>query len=339
MIRIDGSFGEGGGQILRTSLALSLVTKEPVRIENVRARRRKPGLLRQHLTALNAAVAVGQAQVSGAKLGSRTVELIPKRVEPGAYRFDVGTAGSASLVLQTVLPPLMIAEGPSELIITGGTHNPKAPPFEFLARAFLPLLARMGPSVEAELIRPGFYPAGGGELRVRITPCELGRLELTSVSERRLTAQAVVAHLPRKIGERELDVLSSRLDLVTAQVVEDPRSAGPGNTVVVNVESEEVTEVMTGFGEKGVPGWKIAGRVADEVERYLAANVPVGEHLADQLLIPLALGAGGVFTTQEPSLHTTTNIEIIKRFLPVEIDLHPLAPDQAECEVRSSTTY
>lgn len=339
MIRIDGAFGEGGGQILRTSLALSLVTGEPVRIERIRARRKRPGLLRQHLTALEAAAAVGRAEVTGAVLGSKTVEMHPGSVTPGAYRFDVGTAGSASLVLQTVLPPLITANGPSEVVVAGGTHNPKAPPFEFLARTFLPLLARMGPSVEAELIRPGFYPAGGGEIRLRITPAELGGLELTSVSKRRLTAQALVAHLPRKIGARELEVLSSRLDLAEAEVIEDRRSPGPGNAVLVAAEAEELTEVVTGFGQKGVPGWKVAGRVADEVERYLAAGVPAGEHLADQLLIPLSLGAGGVFRTQKPSLHTETNIAVIERFLPVRITLRDLGPDQAECSVSGRTIY
>src|SRR5262245_60443308 len=167
---IDGSQGEGGGQILRTALALSLVTGAPFRVEKIRAGRQKPGLLRQHLTAVTAAVEIGGAAVEGATLGSRELSFRPGSVRPGAYRFAVGTAGSAALVLQTVLPALLTATGPSTVVVEGGTHNPHAPPFDFLALAFLPLLARMGARAQATLDRPGFYPAGGGQLTVEITP-------------------------------------------------------------------------------------------------------------------------------------------------------------------------
>src|SRR5262245_8861795 len=163
MLIIDGSFGEGGGQILRTALGLSLVTGVPFRIEKIRAGRQKPGLMRQHLTAVNAAAQVGQAEVIGASVGSQELTFTPGKISPGDYTFAVGTAGSATLVLQTVLPALLTAAQPSFLTLEGGTHNPHAPPFDFLARAFLPLIGRMGPSVTATLIRPGFYPAGGGQ--------------------------------------------------------------------------------------------------------------------------------------------------------------------------------
>ena len=166
MLTIDGSVGEGGGQILRTALALALVTGTPFRIHAIRARRRKPGLLRQHLTAVNAAATVGGASTDGASLGSRELTFRPGRITPGEYRFAVGTAGSTGLVLQTVLPPLLLASGPSTVTVEGGTHNPGAPPFDFLARVFLPLLRRMGAHVEARLDRPGFYPAGGGQCTV-----------------------------------------------------------------------------------------------------------------------------------------------------------------------------
>jgi RNA 3'-terminal phosphate cyclase (ATP) len=144
MIDIDGSEGEGGGQVLRTSLSLSLVTGSPFRIEKIRAGRKKPGLLRQHLTAVQAAAQIGSAEVEGDELGSREIIFRPATVKPGRYTFSVGTAGSAGLVLQTVLPPLLLASGPSELTLEGGTHNPWAPPFDFLSRAFFPLLRRMG---------------------------------------------------------------------------------------------------------------------------------------------------------------------------------------------------
>src|SRR5262245_55571056 len=170
MITIDGSFGEGGGQILRTSLALSLVTGKPFRIENIRAGRKNPGLLRQHLTAVNAAASIGQAEITGASIGSTLLTIAPSKITHGNYHFAVGTAGSSTLVLQTVLPALLIADGPTRLTIEGGTHNPFAPPFDFLARAFLPLLTRMGVNVNANLDRYGFYPAGGGRIEITISP-------------------------------------------------------------------------------------------------------------------------------------------------------------------------
>jgi len=171
MITIDGSEGEGGGQILRTSLALSLVTGQPFRMDRIRAKRQKPGILRQHLTAVEAAKAVGCAEVMGAAMNSQTLAFRPAVVIPGNYRFAVGTAGSATLVLQTVLPSLLTASSTSTLTLEGGTHNPLAPPFDFLARSFMPLIQRMGPSVELELKRrPGFFPAGGGRFHARIEP-------------------------------------------------------------------------------------------------------------------------------------------------------------------------
>ena len=170
MIEIDGSFGEGGGQIVRSSLALAMVTGQPVRLTNIRARRKNPGLARQHLTAVHAAPAGVRRRRGGAELHSRELVFGPGVVRPGEYTFDVGTAGSTSLVLQTVLPPLMIADGPSQLRLIGGTHNMLAPPFDYLASVYLPLVGRMGPTFGCELIRHGFYPSGGGEAVVHVQP-------------------------------------------------------------------------------------------------------------------------------------------------------------------------
>jgi RNA 3'-terminal phosphate cyclase (ATP) len=170
LIEIDGSFREGGGQILRTSLALSLVTGQAFHIRNIRAARRKPGLLRQHLTAVNAAAEIGQAKVEGAALASRELVFHPGDVAAGRYHFVVGSAGSATLVLQSILPALIVASGPSKIVLEGGTHNPHAPPFDYLQKTFLPILNRMGPTITATLERPGFYPAGGGKFMVTIKP-------------------------------------------------------------------------------------------------------------------------------------------------------------------------
>lgn len=329
MIEIDGSQGEGGGQVLRTSLALSVCTGRPLRIENIRAGRPKPGLMRQHLTAVRAAAAISDATVSGDAIGSRRLTFEPQTIRPGEYEFRIGTAGSTTLMLQTILPPLLTADGPSTIRLEGGTHNPHAPPFDFLARAFLPLIERMGPRVAAELERPGFYPAGGGRLRVRIDPASrLAPLHLPGRGEvRSRICRGVVSSLPGDIVTRELAVLRERLAWPDEcfEHRQLPPGHGPGNVLTVEIESEHVCEVFTGFGERGVRAETVAQRVLDEVEEYLAAGVPVGRRLADQLLLPLALSAahgtdgGGSFVTLPLTRHATTNIDVIRRFLDVEI--------------------
>jgi RNA 3'-terminal phosphate cyclase (ATP) len=338
MLTIDGSRGEGGGQILRSSLALALATGTPFRIERIRAGRARPGLMRQHLTALEAATAVGDASVEGAAIGSREVVFRPGRVRAGTYRFAVGTAGSAGLVLQTVLLPLATAGAPSALALEGGTHNPHAPPFDFLAGAFLPLLRRMGARVEARLERAGFYPAGGGRMAIEIgealalTPLDLP----TRGATLRRRARALVSRLPRQIGDRELAVVRSRLGWAADElevVVLDEGMAGPGNVLLLEIESAHVTEVFTGFGEVGVRAEAVAEQAAQEARRYLSADVPVGPHLADQLLLPLALAGGGRFRTVPLTRHATTNIEVIRQFLGRSIDVAPVGDRAVEVTV------
>ncbi|HOX05700.1 MAG TPA: RNA 3'-terminal phosphate cyclase [Planctomycetota bacterium] len=325
MITIDGSFGEGGGQILRTALGLSLVTGKPFRIEKIRAGRKKPGLLRQHLTAVNAAAEVGRAEVRGAALGSQELSFAPGEVRGGSYRWAIGTAGSATLVLQTVLPALLTAKEPSLLKLEGGTHNPFAPPFDFLQKAFLPLVCRMGPKVDVTLVRPGFYPAGGGCFKVEIQPAaQLSRIDIPERGEiKRRLARALVANLPLHIAMRELAVIGRKLNWPDACLKAEPveGSAGPGNIVVIEVESEHLTEVFTGFGEKGRPAETVADEAVKEARSYIADSAAVGEHLADQLLVPMALAGGGRFRTVAPSRHTSTNAEIIGRFLDVAVKI------------------
>lgn len=339
MLTIDGSGGEGGGQIFRTSLTLSLVTGTPFRIDRIRAGRAKPGLMRQHLTALEAAAAVGEADVDGAAVGAQEIVFRPKRLRPGNYRFAVGTAGSAGLVLQTILLPLVIARARSSLTLEGGTHNPAAPPFEFLAEAFLPLLRRMGADVDARLERAGFYPAGGGRMTIDVT--DRGSLASLHLVQRgrtlRRRARALVSRLSRQIADRELAVIRSRLgwdgdELEVVMLSEG--MAGPGNVVLLSLESEHVVEVFTGFGEIGVRAEAVAERVAQEARRYLAADVPVGPHLADQLLLPMALAGGGAFRTVPLSRHASTNLEVIGQFLGTSIDVTPVGDTAVDVIVR-----
>lgn len=335
MLRIDGSEGEGGGQVLRTSLALSMVTGTPVRIDKIRARREKPGLMRQHLTAVLAAAKVSQARVEGAEVGSTSLSFTPGTVTPGEYRFAVGTAGSVTLVLQTVLPALMTSSGPSTLRLEGGTHNPLAPPFEFLDRAFLPLVRRMGLRVEASLERPGFYPAGGGRFSVTVEPASaLAGFELLERGEihgRRGTV--ILSRLPRGIAEREVQQLAEGTGWDSSCFeIREANAMGPGNAVLLELESEAVTEVFSSIGERGVRAETVADRAVQEMRHYLAASVPVGEHLADQLLLLLALAGGGAFTTLPLSLHAMTQIELIPRFLGVKIGVE--REERGRCLVR-----
>jgi RNA 3'-terminal phosphate cyclase (ATP) len=329
-VTIDGSEGEGGGQLLRTALSLSLVTRTPFRIERIRAGRKKPGLLRQHLTAVQAAAQVGRARVSGAELGSQSLTFEPSEIQPGEYEFAVGTAGSATLVFQTVLPALLRGRTPSRITVEGGTHNPLAPPFDFLARTFLPIIGRMGVSVDAKLERFGFYPAGGGRMTFEIAPsATLQRLTLLQRGTTNVCARGVVAALPESIAKRELSIVRERLGLERhlCRVETVDASIGPGNVLLITVEGESVTETVVGFGVKGVSAEKVASDACDEAERYLKSEVPVGSHLADQLLIPMALAGGGSFRTLSPSAHTQTNATIVRRFLDVPIAIDAEAED------------
>jgi RNA 3'-terminal phosphate cyclase (ATP) len=323
-LEVDGTLGEGGGQVLRSSLALSLVTGTPLRMRNIRARRRKPGLLRQHLTAVRAAVEVSGARVQGDALGSTELVLEPGPARAGDYRFAIGTAGSVTLVLQTVLWPLLVTPGRSRLVLEGGTHNPMAPAFDFMARSLVPQLRAMGAVVELELERAGFYPAGGGRMTVAIEggrPLQpLQRLERGPLG--RTGARALVSGLPVSIARRELEVVHERLQWSRRGLeVVRVEAHGPGNAILLELEHAGGTTVITAFGEKGVRAEDVAARAVAEAERFIAADVPVDEHLADQLLVPLALAGGGSFRTVEPSLHTRTNAEIVERWLPVRVEL------------------
>ncbi|MCI0488625.1 MAG: RNA 3'-terminal phosphate cyclase [Blastocatellia bacterium] len=339
MLTIDGSFGEGGGQILRTSLALALVTSRPFRMEKIRAGRKRGGLLRQHLTAVNAATEISGAEVTGASLGSQNLTFVPGRVAAGEYSFAVGTAGSATLVLQTMLPALLTASGASRLTLEGGTHNPFAPPFDFLSKAFLPLVNRIGPRIAARLERPGFYPAGGGKFTITIEPVPaLSRLDLPERGKiLRTSARAMVANLPLSVAERELAVIRRKMDLsedhLHAESVTGSR--GPGNAVMIEIESEYVTEVFTAFGERGVRAETVAERVVEGARLYLSNEVAVGEHMADQLMVPMAIAGGGSFTTLPLSKHATTNIEIIRKFLNVEIATSPVTDNVWSVEINA----
>jgi RNA 3'-terminal phosphate cyclase (ATP) len=337
MLEIDGSMGEGGGQILRTSVALSILTQTPIHITRIRAGREKTGLQRQHLVAVQAAARICSAEITGDALQSCELTFRPGPVVPGNYRFSTGSAGSTTLVLQTLLPALWCASTPSRLTIEGGTHNPFAPPFDFLANAFIPLVEQMGPSFVLNLERHGFYPRGGGSITIGITPAV--RLKPLRLLEKGAQVAyrvgAFVSGLPKEIADREASTLRRHLKWPEqhATAVELAGSAGIGNYMTVTLKHEHVCSVHTAIGERGVRGEDIARALAKEVLRELNADVPVGEYLADQLLLPIALAGGGEFLTLPLSLHTTTNMEIIQKFLDVKFQVKELTPERFHVSV------
>ena len=323
MIELDGSLGEGGGQVLRSALSLSMITGQPFRIAHIRARRAKPGLMRQHLVAVQAAAQVCGAVLAHAALGSQTLEFAPGRIKGGEYSFAIGTAGSCTLVLQTLLPALLYADTPSIVKLSGGTHNPMAPPAHFLQRSYARVLADMGADIDIALTRFGFYPAGGGELVATVQPCAgLRRIELLARGGRRASfAESFVAGVPGGVARRELEVVGASMGWDETQLLHRglPGEQGPGNVLLITLEHDHVTEVFAAFGEKMVRAEVVAKHAVQELRAYVASGAAVGEHLADQLLLPMALAGGGRFSTHRVSPHSRTNAEVIARFLPIDI--------------------
>ena len=338
MITIDGSEGEGGGQVLRNACALSLVTGEPFVIETVRGGREKPGLMRQHLTAIEAACAIGNAECEGLAIGSARFAFRPGRVEAGDYTFSVGTAGSTGLVLQTVLLPLALAGGPSRLVLEGGTHAAMAPPFEFIARSFLPIVARMGPKVTARLTRHGFYPRGGGRIEVEIEPAPLRRIEcLERGAAAGRSGQALFAALAGDIAARAIKAARKELpdwNEADFTIRELPADQGPGIALLLDAAFEHVTEVVTGFGKLGLSAERLGHTSGRRMAGYLASRAFAGPYLQDQLLLPFGLAGGGVFTSVKLSEHTRTAAAIVERFTGRAVRSDELADGTRVVEVR-----
>lgn len=325
MIEIDGTFGEGGGQILRTSLSLAAITGQAVHFVNIRAKRRKPGLMRQHLACVKATTEITSGNVSGAELNSQELTFEPGAIRGGDYRFTVGSAGSVTLIAQTVIPVLLNADKPSKVEIEGGTHVDQAPIFEFFDQVYLPALRRMGAEVTAKMDRVGFYPAGGGKIVLEIQPIKAwNRFECIQTGNLKRSLLTVTGHgVDEQIMDEELTICKRKVDGKTAlrcmkQTVESP---GPGNVLYAQMEYENITELFSVCGAFNVSRREVGERVAGMLNKYLELNVPVGRFLADQLLLPMAIGAGGKFLTHAPTKHTQTNIEVIQKFLNTDIKL------------------
>ena len=320
-LQIDGS--SGGGQMLRTALSLAMVTGQPFRMTHIRGKRPRPGLMRQHLTCVKAACEISGGTADGAEIGSTELVFRAGTVRAGDYQFAIGTAGSTSLLMQTLLPALWQADGPSTLKLEGGTHNPLAPPFEFLDRVFLPVIGRMGAKASLDLVTSGFAPAGGGIMNCRIQPCTgLDAVDLTRRGDLTATRIRVLTrNLPIPIAGRMLDAALDVLPCKDATV--ESREPGPGAGLCCLVESEfgEVREITSSFGERGVTAERIGRRAAKLMRDFIGSGAPVGRCLADQLLLPFALAGGGGMLTMSPDAHVPANITVIEKFLPVRFEI------------------
>jgi RNA 3'-terminal phosphate cyclase (ATP) len=360
---IDGSMGEGGGQILRTSLALACITGRNLHIENIRAARRNPGLAKQHLSCVRAACEICGGQCKGAAIGSQALDFQPGSTRSGDFSFDIGSAGSATLVIQTILPALFLADRHSTVTVTGGTHNPWAPPYDFLAETFLPVIKTAGFEANCKLVKYGFYPAGGGKIAQNLKPRQQKpnqKIDFCQQSENiQIYARIYTAKLSAHIAQRQKKLLlQSKLKFTNIEHIEVTDSDGPGNCVMIRLmpassqrdgDGIPRTTVFTAFGQKGKPSEKVVGEVVNLAEDFLPDGAAIDRFLADQLLIYMAINShfakdsktgtlgtdpslrsgrlrahasggllGGSFTTNELSTHLTTNIETIKKFLPVD---------------------
>ena len=322
-IQIDGSQGEGGGQILRTALALSMITGQAFELINIRAGRKKPGLMRQHLVCVQASQHISQAYVEGAELHSQRLYFAPQHVQSGKYQFQIGSAGSTTLVLQTLLPALLLQNEASELTISGGTHNPLAPTADFIEQCFLPVLEKLGIAVEFKLNKAGFFPIGAGEIQIKIQPWQhrnkLNLLDRGTLQTTKAFAAVLNLSEEAQIAQRELATLNKRLKLDTQQQFL-LNGISQGNTVYVKVEHQHHIQLFTALGEMRKSAEQIANHLAEQVKQYLGSNASVDEYLADQLLLPLALGQGGEFTAQCISEHTRTQAAMIEKFIDCEIE-------------------
>jgi len=323
MIEIDGSFGEGGGQILRTSLSLSCLLNKPFRIFNIRIKRKKPGLMPQHLMGIRALKLISNARVQGDSRGSTELVFEPVEVKAGYYSFDIGTAGSTSLLLQAILPPLIFAKDRSSLSLKGGTHAPFSPPFHYLSEVFIPMVSRLGIRVRAEIESYGFYPKGGGKVNIEITPSDRGTMRGLNLLERgaikKLKGLSGVGNLPLSIAERQRDaalkILSARgldAEIETLSV----SALGQGTFIFLKVETDNCLAGFSSLGERGKRAELVGEEVANKFLGYSSTSACLDGHMADQIVLYLAITKGeSSFTTSEISNHLLTNLWVIEIFL------------------------
>ena len=354
-MEIDGSYGEGGGQVLRTALALAAILRRPVEIYNVRGGRKKPGLRPQHIMAVRAMALITGGRVEGAERGSMGLYFEPRQIAPGTYSFDVGTAGSTSLVLQTMIPALLFAETESRVDITGGTHVPWSPCFHYMKDVFSPGLRQMGGALQLEIERWGWYPKGGGKIIASVSPL----MELFSIDRSRrgelqdIYVLSAVSNLPVSIAERQRNQVLKRFrkhgftasrplavpDKGTTGILplegerqgggrhlriwllEGP-SAGTGTVVFVGATFENGAVGFTALGKRGKPAERVADDACSDFFKFMASEAAVDDHLADQIVLYMALAKGrSSLTVRKITRHLMTNMWVIEQFLPTRFEV------------------
>ncbi len=322
ILEIDGSFGEGGGQILRTALSLSCITGIPFRLYNIRKARKKPGLMPQHLTCVNAIAEIAGAELSGNEKGSTELTFIPERMKAGDYYFDIKTAGSSSLVFQTLLPPLIFADGESRITISGGTHVPFSPPYHYISEVFIPMLRRLGIKIDASIEKYGFYPKGGGRVRFMIMPVrEIRGLEMIHRGRLKLVyGYSCVGRLPLSIATRQRDSLLKEIHSYTPEIdVLEVPSGGEGTFVFLKAEHDNTIAGFSSIGMRGKRAEDVGAEVAKEFQEFENTSSCLDPHLADQIVLYLALShKDSSFTTSCITQHLITNLYVIEKFMKLE---------------------
>ena len=346
LIEIDGSYGEGGGQILRTSLSLSALLKKPTTIHHIRAKRKNPGLAPQHLTGVEALARITGAKVQGAQMGSQVVTFVPEKVQPGNYHFQVGngkrdTAGSVTLLLQTLLPPLSLSHETSQLTLAGGTHVSWSPPFHYLTEVLFPVLNGMGVSVEGILNRWGWYPRGGGIMEVKIQPNPAMKpiLLRDRGSMRKIRGLSATSNLPKNVAERQRDDALRRIEKemkmdAEIDVLYDAPSGGTGSFFFLVAESERAFAGFSSLGARGKPAEQVAREAVDSLKEYIESTACIDSHLADQLLLFMALAKGrSSFTAHPITDHLLTNLWVIRQFLNLKISFSGEVGDTGSVDI------
>ncbi len=344
---IDGSFGEGGGQILRTAVALSAITGKPIRIFNIRAKRNPPGLRPQHLTAVKAVAKLSNASTSGLSVGSTEIRFSPSKIHGGRFEFDAGTAGSTTLILQSLMPVMAFADSSVEAVIKGGTNNPLAPPLEYLENVVLPVLGRMGASFRVRLYRRGFYPKGQGVISASSNPVRmLSPIKLTGKPRiRKITGLAYSCRLPEHITERMAKTAEKMLrehgyDVEVNRESLQPNnpkcSPDPGTGIILYAWTEDNLVLgVDKLGEKGVPAEKVAEEAVKSMLEEIKAEAPVDSHLGDQLVVWVALADGvSEYETTKLTTHTATAIELCKKLTGAEFEVEGNLGERARIRCR-----
>ena len=339
-LEIDGDYGEGGGQILRSSLSLSAILGQPIRLTNIRSGRKKPGLAAQHLTTVNAVTEITNAEVEGATFGSQTLTFVPQRIRGGNYTFDVAdvrpSAGALSLVFQAIAIPLAFADTPSTVTMRGGTHVPYSPNTHYLQTVFIPTLAKFGFQGPLKLKRWGWYPKGGGEATVRIQPvsnwCGVNLSERGAL--KKIRGISAVSNLPNHIALRQRDRCMTRLAQFAPHVNVDfveGRSIGQGSFVFLNAIFEHSQVGFSALGKRGKPAEQVADEACQALIDFLESGAAIDRYLSDQLILPMALAKGeSRLTTSQITRHLTTNVWLLQQFLPDRFEIKGAEGERGE---------